>query len=24
MSGIEDGSPTVHALAMDVLEKSKR
>ena len=24
MSGIKDGSPTVHALAMDVLEKSKR
>jgi len=24
MSCIEDGSPTVHALAMDVLEKSKR
>ena len=24
MSGNEDGSPTVHALAMDVLEKSER
>ena len=24
MSGIEDGSPTVHALAMDLLEKSEK